>query len=111
MAIESNVGLAGIVPADGLIDVNGLWYNQKDLTLDGYRFIGCRFDLCSLYISTTRFELINCFIDDKTLTYYSNEILKVIKLFNSRNKAMYDNYPYFAPMRNIDGTITISGEK
>ncbi|MEQ4627640.1 hypothetical protein [Providencia manganoxydans] len=110
MEFNNNSVLGSIVPNDDLINVNGLWYNQKSLHLDGYRFVGCRFDFCNLTISTTRFELIDCYIDGATLTYYSDEVLKVIKLFNSRNQTMYDRAPFFAPIKNNDGTITITGK-
>ncbi len=90
-----------------LQEVNGLWFNQKELQLDGYRFIGCRFDACSLYINTTNFELINCHIDEKTYITYGPNTLKVVKLYNSRNPNAYQNYSIFAPERNADNTITI----
>nr|ELR5185536.1 hypothetical protein [Providencia rettgeri] len=109
MAITHNYGLEDVASSGGLITVEGMWYNKTDLRLDGYRFIRCRFDACNLTVETARFELVDCFIDASNLTYFSNDIAKVIRLFNYRNEAMYFHAPYFAPLKNPDGTISITG--
>lgn len=109
MAIIHNQGHESTISSDGLITVEGLWYNKKSIQLDGYRFVRCRFDTCHISVTSPRFELIDCFIDNSSLKYFSNDIMKIIKLFNSGNEVMYDRWPDFAPKRNADGTISITG--
>ena len=104
-----STGLASALGGLGqLQEVNGLWFNQRTIGLDGYRFIGCRFDTCTLHISTTNFELINCHLSSNTIITYGPNVLKVIKLFNSRSEA-YEHLGAFVPERNSDNTISIRG--
>jgi hypothetical protein len=89
--------------------VQGLYYNGKQVALDGYQFVGCRFDNCTLLVSSSNFELINCVIDEATVIQYGPEPMKIVHLFNSRSDWMYASAPALAPRRNADGTITING--
>jgi hypothetical protein len=89
--------------------VRGLYYNGKALKLDGYKFVGCRFDNCTLVVESPNFELMDCVVDQSTAIQYGVEPIKIIRLFNSRNEWIYANLPAFAPIRNPDGTITIKG--
>ena len=108
--MEKSSGLlAGLGALGQLHEVNGLWFNQKKILLDGYRFVGCRFDLCTLHITTTSFELVDCYIDDRTIISYGSDTLKIVKLYNSRNVNAYSLAGSFAPDRNADGTISIRG--
>lgn len=88
-------------------EIKGAWFNGKEVNLDGYRFISCRFDGCHLLVASTNFVLENCFVDEKTNIVYGTEILKVIQLYNARYSWVYDHYPMFAPRKNSDGTISI----
>ncbi|MCU7805485.1 MAG: hypothetical protein KZQ96_20030 [Candidatus Thiodiazotropha sp. (ex Lucinoma borealis)] len=105
----AGVGLGLLVAALKKPEVKDTWYNGKDIKLDGYKFVRCRFDNCKITISSTDFELENCFIDEKTQIIYSGDIVKPIRLFNSRHDWIYEHAPYFAPTKNSDGTITIKG--
>lgn len=108
--MEKNSGLlAGLGALGQLQEVNGLWFNQKNFSIDGYRFVGCRFDGCTLHVATTNFELINCHIDDRTVIGYGPETIKIVKLYNSRNAYALSNLGPFSPDRNPDGTISIKG--
>ncbi|MFC3471999.1 hypothetical protein ACFOHT_19435 [Massilia oculi] len=89
--------------------VEGLYYNGKTVTLDGFHFVGCRFDNCRLLVGSTNFELLNCVIDPSTVIQYGPETVKIVHLFNSRNEIIFQNAPSLAPRRNPDGTITING--
>lgn len=104
-------GLADLIAGQGLNlrqRVNGLYYLNKKIVLDGYSFTGCRFDRCTLSISSTNFELSNCIIDDTCTIEYGVGLTKVIQLFNSRYPRAYEFFaPPFVPLRNEDGTITI----
>ena len=108
--MEQTTGLlSGLGALGQLQEVNGLWFNNKNFSLDGYRFIGCRFDSCTIHIATTNFELIDCHIDQNTIITYGPSPLKVIKLYNSRNEYALSHLSVFAPERNPDGTISIRG--
>ena len=90
-------------------EVKNLYFLNKTIKLDGYTFIGCRFDGCQLELTSTNFDIINCVIDPSTVVNYGGAVIKVIQLFTSR----YDWAPtyfqsIFTPRKNPDGTITIS---
>ncbi len=49
---------AGHIQLDGgLVCVEALFWHEKTIELDGYRFINCRFDNCQLFFKTTNFKL------------------------------------------------------
>lgn len=90
-------------------EVRGLYYNGQVLQLDGYRFVGCRFDNCVLQVSSDNFEIIQCVIDKSTRIEYSTSISKVIKLFLGRYPWAFQHFPpFFIPTKNPDGSETIS---
>lgn len=89
-------------------EVSGLYFSGKTVVLDGYKFIGCRFDNCNLKVSTTNFELIRCVIDASTTITYDTAIAKIIQLFNSRYPWAYQHFSEFVPTQNEDGSITIT---
>lgn len=88
--------------------VQGLYYNGQTIVLDGYTFIGCRFDNCTLCIATSNFDIVNCVLDPSTKISYGTEAAKIIKLFNSRYEWAAGVYPEFVPTENGNGTITIT---
>ena len=89
-------------------EVKGLWYNQKVVNLDGYKFIGCRFDNCHLTVASPNFELQHCHIDDITVIQYIGDIAKVVRLFTSRYTWADALMPDLVPTRHEDGTISIT---
>lgn len=90
-------------------EVRGLYYNGKNIKLDGYKFIECRFDNCVLQANSDNFELIRCVVDPTTKIVYSQKITKIIRLFMSRlDWAATQFNQFFLPKRNPDGSITIS---
>ena len=89
-------------------DVRHIWYNGQTFSLDGYNFWSCRFDNCHLHIGSPHFEMHHCFLDDNTTLYYQGEIVKILRLFNSRHEWMYSQAPFFAPVKHKDGTISIA---
>ena len=104
-----NPNSSGLLASLFYPEINSAWFNGKEVNLDGFRFVGCRFDNCKLIISSTNFELENCFIDQSSQIVYGGDIVKPIRLFNSRYDWVYQHMPFFAPTKNIDGTITIKG--
>jgi hypothetical protein len=89
--------------------VEGLYFLNKKIAIDGYSFSGCRFDNCTLIVITTNFDISNCIIDTSCTIEYGNEVTKIIQLFNSRFPKAYEYFAQpFVPIRNADGTITIT---
>lgn len=105
--LDVNHGLPGLAALLQKPTLNSIWYNNKEVKLDGYKFSGCRFDNCTLILTSSNFELENCFIDESTRVQFGGQIVNAIKLFNSRSDWAYSNMPFFAPVKNVDGTITI----
>lgn len=40
--------------------VQGRWYRDVTIKLDGYRFLGCRFEECKLWYATADYEITEC---------------------------------------------------
>lgn len=103
-----SLGLAGLWTRP---EVRGLYYNGQTIQIDGYKFVGCRFDNCVLQVNTDNFEFIQCIIDESTKIVYSNNLSKIIKLFLGRYKWALQYFPsYFTPTQNHDGSETISDQ-
>jgi len=105
--IEEPPGARGLMGLIRKPKVEGVWFNKKTITLDGYEFVGCRFDGCTLYVYSDNFEITNCFIDDATFVSFAENVIKVIRLFNRSYEMVYRYAPFFAPRRNQDGTISV----
>jgi hypothetical protein len=87
----------------------GLYFRNKTIYLDGYSFADCRFDNCVLEATSPSFDLVRCVIDQSTSIRYSNYSVKLIQLFNSKYEWAKDSFGLpFVPIKNIDGTITIT---
>lgn len=118
-------GLSSVNPAKGGLSsvlkhydffgrqkVEGLWFDTKRIVLDGYSFNSCRFDNCTLVVSSSNFDITNCLIDERCVVEYGNEITKIIQLFNSRWEQAYHRWASpFVPIRNPNGSITITPGK
>jgi hypothetical protein len=94
--------LSGSLPA-----VRQLWFNNQRLSLDGYHFIGCRFDGCTLVANSTNFVVEGCMLDSSTTVEIGGQMVKILQLYNVRPSGLFaPQYP-FAPKRHPDGTISI----
>lgn len=113
MARGGLAGLAGVHGnallglLGGPLEVKSVYYNQKVVPLDGYHFRECRFDGCTLVVSSTNFVLDHCILDDACVIQYGGSLVKVVQLFTSRYRWMHDSVPGLAPVKNSDGTISI----
>lgn len=87
--------------------IQGVWYNGKSFKIDGYRFVECRFDKCTLHLDSTEFELERCHISDDTTLVYGASSIRPIRMFLARLDMFDAVYPGFGPTRHPDGTITI----
>lgn len=87
--------------------VENVWFNGRTVSLDGYNFQSCRFDNCKLNVASVNFEMHYCFVDDNTTIHFQGEIVKILRLFNCEYDWVYDELPYFAPVRHENGTFSI----
>lgn len=95
-------------PAPGQFPVNdGLWFHHKVVKLDGWHFVGCRFDNCKLVIDTPYFVLRNCFIDGSNLIEMQGALVNAVQFLNlTPGQALKQ---MFQPTRNPDGTYSVGG--
>ena len=89
-------------------EVRGLYYNGQTIRLDGYTWVGCRFDNCTLEVITTNFELVDCIVDSTNQAIYGSAVLKIIQLFCSRYPWSNTVFkPWFLPETKPNGSISI----
>ncbi len=94
-------------PTDPLITCKGLWFNGKEVHIDGYCFENCRFDNCQIISNSGNFQMVNCYIDNISTIMHGTSNVRVIQLFHRSNRDMSETNPIFVPKFNNDGTITI----
>ncbi|MFZ3391477.1 hypothetical protein [Buttiauxella gaviniae] len=85
--------------------VRGLWYNEKLIKLDGWRFESCRFDNCRLVIETPNFSLVDCYLDSTNFIEVAGKLVNALQ-FMDLGSDMDDSVEYH-PIRNSNGTVTI----
>lgn len=99
-------GLLGLF--SGLQTVASLYFNGQAVYVDGYRFVGCRFDNCTLYVNSANFELVNSVIGPTTKIHYGRGLNKVIALFTGRYPDLaYRFPPGFVPFKGANDAETI----
>lgn len=99
-------GLLGLF--SGLQAVAGLYFNGQAVHLDGYRFVGCRFDNCTLHVNSANFELVNSVIGPTTQIQYGRGLNKVIALFTGRYPDLLHRFPPgFIPLKGGNDAETI----
>lgn len=88
----------------------GQYYRDQKILIDGYHFIGCRFDRCHLVVNSSNFEFTNCIIDVDCRIQYMANLAPLFQLFMSRYDWATEEYfpAFFVPARNLDGSITIA---
>lgn len=88
-------------------EIKFAFFKDKDITLDGWRLIGCRFENCTLNVSSSYFSIERCFVDAKTVVQWEGDAIKLVQLFNMRDDDMRAAMPEFAAVKNSDGSYTI----
>ncbi len=90
--------------------VEGQWFYNQTLQLDGYHFVKCRFDACVLKTTKASFIFENCYMNGCSITY-SGEAWKAIRLYNLISPGAFreaiQRWPSLTPIFNADGTFTI----
>ena len=89
--------------------VKGLWFEDRELSLDGYEFVECRFDSCRLHVNNAQnVTLQRCYISKDTHFIYGQSALSAIKLFNLKTDWYYENAAVYVPERDEKGRITLN---
>jgi hypothetical protein len=113
---KSGLAVAGLAALAALLAglpyrVERLWFNQQQVSLDGYRFVGCRFDNCTLRTTRGTFVFENCYVGPNCTIEFLGEASKVVRLYTlvapQANQEARTNWPVLAPEYASDGTFTI----
>src|SRR5689334_1192458 len=60
--------------------IEGKWFYRQNITLDGYKFVRCRFDNCNVYTTKGTFSIDRCFFGS-CMFYYNEESKRSVQLF------------------------------
>lgn len=108
-------GLINSPPQNGLLRalgrlpvVEGMYFLDREITLDGYLFRRCRFDKCTLLVYSSNFEIDHCVIDTSCHVKYGPVLVKALRLFTSQYTWWPDGIG-FSVEKNPDGTVSIAG--
>jgi hypothetical protein len=86
--------------------VENQWYHNKQINIDGYHFVQCRFDNCTIITSKGTFSFDHCYFANCQFQY-SNEAFKIVRLYNISATEARSYWPGLAPIINEDGTLSI----
>src|SRR5437867_10443665 len=92
--------LTGALP-----EIQKQWFFRTRVSLDGYRFVRCRFDQCIIDTRTGNFEIDGCAFSNCDF-FYAGQAERIVKLFNITATEAYHKWPWLAPTVNADGTLT-----
>jgi hypothetical protein len=104
------VGLAALL-ASLPYRIERQWYNQQEFSVDGYHFIQCRFDNCTLTTTRGTFVFENCFIGPDCTIIFLGEASKAVRLYThvapAANQEALVRWPVLAPEYGEDWSFTI----
>lgn len=83
------------------------YFRGQTVTLDGWRMTGCKFESCTLEVSTSYFVIERCFVDADTVVSWAGEAVNLIQLFHMRDDSMRADQPGFAATKHTDGSYSI----
>jgi hypothetical protein len=90
-----------------LITLSDKVFIDRTFALDGYRFINCRFERCTLTTNRGTFELHHCWFDDATQRVLGSDAQKCVQFYAFKNDKLKAS-PGFGPTVYPDGTISIA---
>jgi hypothetical protein len=61
--------------------VEGQWFHNQVVGMDGRKFVRCFFDRCTLFVETGAFSVLDCKFE-ACLFHFSTPALNVVKLLN-----------------------------
>jgi hypothetical protein len=87
--------------------ITGQWFNSVDVQLDGYAFIRCRFDHCTIYLRRGDFVLDHCFFNMCTVYFYDDAVT-VVRFYNVFSIPPASFPEHVRPIQHEDGTVSVS---
>ena len=88
-----------------LITITDQVFQDRDIYLDGYRFINCSFVRCRVYVHRGTFELHHCLIGGGT-SILDQDALKSVQFYALATPNL-EHSAGFSAQKNSDGTISI----
>lgn len=85
--------------------VTGQWYYKQSVTLDGYNFVRCRFDNCSVITLKGTFSLDHCYFSS-CMYYVQKEAKAVVQLASLVVPELRQRWPFVAIRQEADGTFS-----
>jgi hypothetical protein len=104
--------IAASLPALTPTTIQGRWFKDTTINVDGYIFERCRFDHCTVATELATFSFRNCFMANDCQLYFSGPSLKIARLLlhflrlQGRVAPLAGETGVFATV-NIDGTFTL----
>jgi len=89
-----------------LITVEDKMFQNKDIYIDGYRFINCSFLNCTLHVFRGTFEFHHCLFNNNKRIFYEDS-QKTVQLFIFGDPKMLAGTTGFDVKKYPDGTISI----
>jgi hypothetical protein len=92
--------------------VQGAWFKDQTVNIDGYVFERCRFDRCKLITEHATFVFRQCYLSADCSIYFNGPALKIARLLlhllreQGRVQVGADEHGVFATL-NHDGTFTL----
>jgi hypothetical protein len=87
--------------------IEGQWFYQQTLVIDGYAYVRCRFDNCHIHLRRGDFVLDHCYFGYCTVWFW-DDALTAIRLYNIFSTPP-DSFPdHIRPIKHEDGTVTVS---
>jgi hypothetical protein len=90
-----------------LITISDKVFIEKTFSVDGYRFVNCRFEKCGLSTYRGTFEFHHCWIDEQSTRLFGADAQKSVQFFVMKGKE--PSVPAeFSPKIYPDGSISIA---
>jgi hypothetical protein len=87
------------------------WFSNAIVPLDGYTFVQCRFDVCTLYYATHDFNIQRCFFDRCQIVHSIAGVRSIRMYWMGMGMSASDHgLGTFAPVRHADGTYSLDHE-
>lgn len=90
-----------------LITLSDKIFIDRHFSLDGYRFVNCRFENCTLVTYRGTFELHHCWIDAATTRRFTADAQKCVQFYTYKDEKL-QVVPAFGPKVYPDGSVSIA---
>lgn len=84
----------------------GQWYYRQTVVFDGFTFVRCRFDACTISVSRGLFLIEHCYFSGCQFIF-ADEALGTVRLYNILNPEMRLRHPQLVPTYHEDGTLSV----